>query len=547
MSIPPRTAPRWRPFRAWCHARLSRERRSEAIAAVADAVRLHAAREGEPSRRDAWLRCAAGVAAGNPLALRIAARIGADDWHEGGPEALDLALTALTLAASVEVSRASRRASVAAAVDLAVLAANCARVAGLGTARGRRLRVATWRAIARIDRLTAPFGGIHQRNPAYPAEDIVAAWMETEIEIIRGDLSGSPPNHRLRDLAKPLTDALDVAARRPRAADEPDLERFLTGDADIREAAMVPDPGSAVVLHPGFTEARLSERRDKLWRLYEPLAKPMSYTPIPAPRDVQPALHTLRAEMPNMSTVIDAVLAELAMAWATGAKGPLRLRPMLLVGPPGIGKTRLARRLAEALGLRYGWLGLGGTSEPRELAGTARGWASTHPSWPIDRIVALASANPLLLLDEIDKIGESRGSGHAHDALLSMLERESARAFVDDCVGGPVDLSHISWILNANDVAGLPGPLLSRLQVVRLPAPAPADLRAILDGMLRDIAAERGLPDPRLLPGLDPAAMLFVRESFARRPDVRVLRRLVEDLLARSAQEAFSSRAPRSH
>jgi hypothetical protein len=539
--------PRWRPFATWRLARLSPERRSEAIAALADAVRLHAARETEPTRREAWLRCAAGVSAGDPLAFRVAARIGAESWHEGGAEALDLALTALTLAASVDASRASRRASVAAAVDLAVLAANCARVAGLGTPRGRRLRAATWRAIARIDRLTARFGAVHQRNPAYPAEDIVAAWMETEIEIIRGDVSGWPPNPGLRDIAKPLTDALGVAARRPRAADEPDLERLLTGEADIREAAKDPAPGTMLVVHPGYTEARLTERRDRMAQLYAPLARPMPYTPVPSPDAVRAALARLAAEMPNMSKVIDAVLAELAMSWATGARGPLRLRPMLLVGPPGIGKTRLARRLADAIGLKFAWLGLGGTSEPRELAGTARGWASAHPAWPVDRIVALASANPLLLLDEVDKIGESRRSGHAHDALLGMLERDSARAFVDECVGGPVDLSHVSWILNANDVAGLPEALLSRLQVFRLPSPGPGDLPAILDGVLRDLAAERGLPDPRLLPGLDPAARQFIRDTFAARPDVRVLRRLVVDLLAQSAVDELTSGGPRRH
>lgn len=539
--------PRWRPFEAWRLARLSPERRSEAIAALADAVCLHAARETEPTRREAWLRCAAGVAAGDPLAFRVAARIGADRWHEGGAEALDLALTALTLAASVDASRASRRASVAAAVDLAVLAANCARDAGLGTPRGRRLRAATWRAIARIDRLTARFGAVHQRNPAYPAEDIVAAWMETEIEIIRGDVSGWPPNHRLRDLAKPLADALQLAARRPPAADDPDLERLLTGEAETREATKDREPGSTVVLHPGFTETRLSERRDRLWRLYEPLARPMPFTPVPPPGAVRPALARLRAEMPNMAAVIDAVIGELAMSWATGAEGPLRLRPLLLVGPPGIGKTRLARRLASALDLRFAWLGLGGTSEPRELAGTARGWASTHPAWPIDRVVALGSANPLLLLDEVDKVGESRRSGHAHDVMLGILERESAKAYVDECVGGPVDLSHVSWILAANDASALPGPLLSRVKVIRLPSPGAEDLPAILAGVLDDLAAERGLRDARLLPVLDQDARRFIREAFAARPDIRVVRRLVEDLIARSAVDEITSAGPRRH
>ncbi|WP_372623851.1 AAA family ATPase [Falsiroseomonas sp.] len=536
-------SPRWRPFRAWCHARLSQERRSDAIADVADAVRLHATRETEPTQRGAWLRCAAGVAAGDPIAFRIAARIGAEDWHEGGPEPIGLALTALTLAASADTSRRARRARracVAAAVDLAVLAANSARIAGLGTPRGRRLRVATWRALARIDRLTAPFS-MHQRNPAHPAEELVCAWLETEVEILRGDLSGWPPNSRLRDLGRPLAAALELATRRPRAADEPDLERLRTGDTELAADGTDAAPGHAIVLHPNFTEARLSERRDRLWRLYESLAKPMPYAPVPTPSAVRPALEALRVEMPNMAAVIDAVLAELAMGWATGANGPLRLRPMLLVGPPGIGKTRLARRLADALGLRFGWLGLGGTSEPRELAGTARGWASTHAAWPVDRIVALGSANPLLLLlDEVDKVGESRRSAHAHDTLLGMLERDSARAFTDECVGGPVDLSHVSWILTANDAAGLPGPLLSRLQVVRQPSPRAEDLPAILDGVLRDIAAERGLRDPRLLPGLDRMARRFIRASFARRPDMRALRRLIESLLARAALDELS-------
>jgi ATP-dependent Lon protease len=128
-----------------------------------------------------------------------------------------------------------------------------------------------------------------------------------------------------------------------------------------------------------------------------------------------------------------------------------------------------------------------------------------------------------------------------------MLERESAKAYMDECVGGPVDLSHVSWVLAANDIAGLPKPLLSRLHVIRVPSPGPGDLPAIVDGVLHDLAAERGLHDPRLLPELDAFAREVIRNSFARRPDVRVLRRVVEDLLARSAMDEVASSGTRRH
>jgi ATP-dependent Lon protease len=302
-----------------------------------------------------------------------------------------------------------------------------------------------------------------------------------------------------------------------------------------------------LVVHPGLTEARLSERRDRLWSVYAVLAKPMRYTPVPPPAVARPALEALRAAMPNLREVIGRVLDELALQWATGARGPLRLPPMLLVGPPGIGKTRMARRLADALGLAFAWLGLGGSSDARELAGTARGWASTHPAWPVDRIVALGTPNPLLLLDEVEKVATTRHAGHAHDALLGMLERETARGYVDECVGGPVDLSHVSWVLTANSTGGLPAPLLSRVAVVSLPPPVPEDLPAILAAVLGDIASERGLADPRLLPDLGSEALQFIRATFAGRPDIRVLRRLVERRLAVVASEQLFGSGARRH
>ena len=138
------------------------------------------------------------------------------------------------------------------------------------------------------------------------------------------------------------------------------------------------------------------------------------------------------------------LLAE-AMPWAAPLVGDLerqlrtqlalgrpwvRFEPMLFLGPPGVGKSWMARKLAEALDVPSAVMELGSTSDDRTLSGTARGWSGAQPAWPLVVMASTKTANPMLVVDELDKAGGSDRSGRPHNALLAMVEPSSARGLV---------------------------------------------------------------------------------------------------------------------
>src|SRR3546814_17372291 len=104
----------------------------------------------------------------------------------------------------------------------------------------------------------------------------------------------------------------------------------------------------------------------------------------------------------------------------------VRFRPFLLVGPPGCGETRLARRIGQFTGAGSNLLSVGGSSDNRMLQGTARGWRSADPSFPLLAIMRTEIANPLLIVDEIDKAAVGSNHGSVANPIPGILENEPA-------------------------------------------------------------------------------------------------------------------------
>jgi hypothetical protein len=226
---------------------------------------------------------------------------------------------------------------------------------------------------------------------------------------------------------------------------------------------------------------------------------------------------------PWFAEVIDRIARQIAYA----PDQPVRLRPMLIVGPPGIGKTAFARALGAALRLPFRGISFAAQSDTRGLLGTSRGWGSAHPSLVVEELRRSRCANPLFFVDEIEKGSAGSINGDPQMALLTFVERENARTFEDPYLQAPVDLSYVNWIAGANSLHGLAQPLLSRFEVIEIQPPRETDWPVLQTSMLAAIAADFRLPQTAL-PRLSPEIDQQMRKLLRRRRDLRAVRRALE-------------------
>lgn len=185
-----------------------------------------------------------------------------------------------------------------------------------------------------------------------------------------------------------------------------------------------------------------------------------------------------------------ASVAAMQGARATAGAGT-RLPPMLLVGPPGTGKTTWATGLSAALGLPS--IVISATTRGLfALSGVEHGWSTARPGELVSRMLSTGVGNPVVVIDEIDKAagGARTTAGQAMagiaDALLEMIEPATAAVWACPYLGARFDISHASWIMTANDIARVPGPLLDRVRVIRINPPTRAEAAEIARRRARD-------------------------------------------------------------
>jgi len=241
-------------------------------------------------------------------------------------------------------------------------------------------------------------------------------------------------------------------------------------------------------------------------------------------------LAALREEYPWAHDLLTDI--ETATALSIGAGTPwLSIPPILIVGPPGIGKTRFVRRLSELSGVPYRTINGAGSSDNRDFAGTARGWGTSHPTRIVEILCDTQVANPIVLFDEIEKAGGGERNGKAAATLLTMLEPETRSRFFDEALAANVDLSFVNWVLTANEVTGLGRPLLSRLRVVHMPAPPASAAPRIIRSAIQDIGRRLGWPK-EALPELDPEVHDALVDAMAKGASPRNIATMLEQILA---------------
>ena len=189
-----------------------------------------------------------------------------------------------------------------------------------------------------------------------------------------------------------------------------------------------------------------------------------------------PAMDHLYDELPNFATVLDEVKRQLALC--QDSRDALEITPMLLLGPPGIGKTHFAREISQLLGTGMGFISMGSLTAGWVLSGASSQWKGARPGKVFETLVDGAYANPVMVVDEIDKARAE----HAYDplgAFYSLLEHDTAGAFTDEFAEVPIDASQVIWVATANDERGIPDPILNRMNVFELEAPDADAARAI--------------------------------------------------------------------
>lgn len=215
---------------------------------------------------------------------------------------------------------------------------------------------------------------------------------------------------------------------------------------------------------------------------------------------------------------------------APGLKGQV----LCLVGPPGVGKTSIAKSVAEAMGRNYARMSLGGVRDEADIRGHRKTYIGAMPGRIIDALRRAGTSNPLILLDEIDKMGNDF-RGDPASAMLEVLDTEQNVAFRDHYIELPFDLSDVLFLTTANDLSTVPRPLLDRMEVIELSSYTEEEKRQIaLHHLLPKQMKKHGLEKGQLV--LSEKMLGAVITGYTREAGVRRLEQLLAKLCRKAAK-----------
>ncbi len=248
--------------------------------------------------------------------------------------------------------------------------------------------------------------------------------------------------------------------------------------------------------------------------------------------DLDKAAEILNQDHYGLEDVKDRILELISVGII---KGDISGSIILLIGPPGVGKTSVGQSIARSLGREFYRFSLGGMRDEAEIKGHRRTYIGAMPGKFLQAIKTCKTANPLIMLDEVDKIGASF-HGDPASALLEVLDPEQNRDFLDHYLDVRFDLSKVLFICTANQMETIPGPLIDRMEVIRLPGYIMAEKV--------EIARRHLIPKQLKHHGLTKKQVVFPKgvltaivEGYAREAGVRGLENCIKKIMRKAIKE----------
>lgn len=242
------------------------------------------------------------------------------------------------------------------------------------------------------------------------------------------------------------------------------------------------------------------------------------------------AIKVLDEDHYGLKDVKDRILEFLAVG---KLRGTVEGKIICFVGPPGVGKTSIGKSIARALNRQFFRFSVGGLTDVAEIKGHRRTYVGALPSKIIQALKRVGTENPLILIDEVDKIGRGH-NGDPASALLEMLDPEQNTAFLDHYMDVPVDLSRVLFVCTANNLDTIPAPLLDRMEVLEVSGYVSEEKTQIADRYLAPQAKEAsGLKNANVT--LDASAIDHLIKYYCRESGVRNLKKHIDKIYRKAA------------